>query len=103
MHSHGKVCDLIINYRNSSNDIPTKMVEKLWLKIEEHPKLYKIQWFHKSSEGRVNKHCLIPFSIGRNSNDEIWCNVALIDVSHLLLDKPWLHDRKVVNNDFKNI
>ena len=37
-----KFCDLIINSRSYSNVVAMKIVEKLKVKTQDHPKLYKI-------------------------------------------------------------
>lgn len=101
--SHAKICDLIIDNGSYSNVVATKMVEKLNLKTEEHPHPYKIQWLRKGHEVQVNKRCLVDFSIGKNYRDEIWCDIALTDVSHLLLSRPWLYDIRVIYDSYKNI
>lgn len=69
--SHGKVCDVIINGGSCENVVATKMVEKLHLKTKEHPQPYKLSWLRKGNEVRVNKKCLVQFSISKNYKDEI--------------------------------
>ncbi|XP_031378282.1 uncharacterized protein LOC116193680 [Punica granatum] len=78
------------------------MVEKLHLKVEPHPDLYKLSWLKKGNNVHVNKRCLVQFSIGTHYKDEIMCDVVPMDACHLLLGRPWLYDRRVIYDGFKN-
>ena len=49
----------------------------------------------------MNKQLLISFRIGKY-DDEVLCNVVLMQAGHLLLGRPWKFDRKVKNDDFIN-
>jgi len=51
---------------------------------------------------QVNSRCLISFSIGKNYQDELWCDVIPIDECHILLGRPRMYDWKVVHNGFLN-
>ena len=50
----------------------------------------------------VDKHCLVSFSIGKNYQDEIWCDVVPMDACHLLLGRPWQFDRNANHDGIKN-
>lgn len=78
------------------------MVEKLSLNTEKHPQPYKLSWLHKGNEVRVDKRCLVHFSIVPIYKDEVWCDVIPMDACHLLLGRPWQYDRKVVHDGYKN-
>jgi hypothetical protein len=41
-------------------------VKKLQLKIDRHPKPYKLSWLKKGSEVTVDKRCLVSFQLERN-------------------------------------
>ncbi|CAL2280662.1 unnamed protein product [Prunus armeniaca] len=100
--SLGKVCNVIIDGGSCENVVATTMVEKLNLKMMKHPQPYKLSWLQKGNEVRVNKKCLVQFSIGQNYKDEIWCDVVPMDACHLLLGRPWQYDRKVLHDGFRN-
>ncbi|PKI40719.1 hypothetical protein CRG98_038900 [Punica granatum] len=100
--SHGKVCTVIIDSGSCENVVSTTMVEKLHLKVEPHPNSYKLSWLKKGNNVHVNKRCLVQFSIGTHYKDEIMCDVTPMDACHLLLGRPWLYDRRVIYDGFKN-
>ena len=78
------------------------MIEKLNLQTSVRPHPYSIQWLNQSKGLQVNSHCLISFSIGKNCQDELWFDIIPMDACHVLLRRPWLFDRKVVNNGYLN-
>ena len=38
----------------------------------------------------------IPFSVGKYYKDELMCDVAGIDVCHLLLGRPWQYNKDAI-------
>lgn len=100
--SHGKVCVVIIDSGSFENVVSSYMVDKLGLKIVQHSHPYKLSWLQKNNEIKVNKRCLVSFSIGKNYKDEFSCDVAPIDACHLLLGRPWHYDRRVLYDGFKH-
>ncbi|MDV3192331.1 MAG: retropepsin-like aspartic protease, partial [Candidatus Phytoplasma australasiaticum] len=79
---------MIIDGGSCENVVSNTMVEKLGLKIEDHPQPYKLAWFKKGNDVRVSKRCLVKFSIGKKYANEIWCDVVPMDACHLLLGRP---------------
>ncbi|GJS89136.1 putative nucleotidyltransferase, ribonuclease H [Tanacetum coccineum] len=74
-----------------------KAVQKLGLKIENHPKPYKLQWLKKGGEVTVSKRVLVAFSVGTTYKDSVWCDVVPMDACHLLLGRPWEYDRNTTH------
>jgi hypothetical protein len=68
------------------------MVIKLGLKMEKHPSPYKIGWIRQGGETKVPEICRIQFSIGKNYQDEITCDVVKMDACHMILGRPWQFD-----------
>ena len=51
---------------------------------------------------KVNKRCLVEFSISRNYKEAVACDIVPMDACHLLLSRPWQYDRKTKHDGFKN-
>nr|GEX64670.1 putative reverse transcriptase domain-containing protein [Tanacetum cinerariifolium] len=100
--SKGKVYMVIIDGGSCENMVATTMVEKLGLPIQDHPELYQLTWLKKGNLVKVTHKCLVQFSIGHKYTDEIWCEVIPMDACHILLGRPWLYDRRVKHDDFRN-
>ena len=49
----------------------------------------------------VNKQVLITFAIGKYK-DEILCDVVPMKATHVLLERPWKYDRKILHDDHTN-
>jgi len=96
----GKVYSTIINSGSYANVISLSMIERLNLQTSIHPHPYNIPWLNQSKGLQVNSRCLISFSIGKNYQDELWLHVIPMDACHMLLGRPWLFDRKVINNGY---
>ena len=52
---------------------------------------------------KITHCCLVPFSIGKTYNDELWCDVMKISACHLLHGRPWMLDRRVQHDGYLNI
>lgn len=97
----GKVCSLIINGSNCENVISHKMLEKLDLPTQQHPTPYSLSWVKKENDIRVDRRCLVDFSIGTKLREQVWCDI-LMDAYHILLGRPCQFDRKMIHDGFKN-
>ena len=98
----GKVCSLIIDGGSCVNVVSLNMIEKLNLQATAHPHPYNIQWLNQGKGLQVNSRCLISFSLGKNYQDELWCDVVPMDACHILLGRPWMYDRRVMHNGYLN-
>ena len=100
--SKDRVCLVIIDSGSFENCVSFKMVQKLGLKMDPHPKPYKLSWLQEGSDIKVKHRCLVSFTIGKHYQDEVWCDVVPMDVCHLLLGRPWQYDRQIIYDGFKN-
>ncbi|KFK41880.1 hypothetical protein AALP_AA2G183700 [Arabis alpina] len=98
----GKVCRFVIDSGSSSNVISEEAVNKLGLVREAHPSPYKLTWLKTGTEIRVTHRCLVSLSIGPFYKDKIYCDIAPMDVSHILLGRPWQYDRSVLHDGRRN-
>ena len=91
---------LLFNSGSFENCVSLEMVQKLDLKMDPHPKPYKLSWLQEGSDIKVKHRCLVSFTIGKHYQDEVWCDVVPMDVCHLLLGRPWQYDMKVIYDGF---
>lgn len=98
----GKVCTFIIDSGSSHNVIAESAVKKLGLPVEAHPTPYSLAWFQDGITTHVSKRVLVSFSIGPLYKDQFYFDVAPMDISHLILGRPWEFDRKVMHDGVKN-
>ncbi|KAL6582286.1 hypothetical protein OROMI_006300 [Orobanche minor] len=101
--SHGRLCNLIIDGGSCENLVSQEMVTKLNLKVQPHPKPYRITWFKKGGEVKVTHQCLVPFSIGKSYSDEVLCDMVEMEACHLLLGRPWQFDNKTIHHGERNV
>ena len=77
----------MIFYEGSSSNLALEeLVEKLNLKMGEHPNPYQIAWVDNISI-LVNSHCLVTFNFSNNFELSIWCDVLRMKVVHIVLGK----------------
>ena len=86
--SKDRVCLVIIDSGSFENCVSMEMVQKLDLKMDPHPKPYKLSWLQEGTDIKVKHRCLVSFTIGKHYQDEVWCDVVPMDVCHLLLGRP---------------
>ena len=88
---------MIIDSESIDNLVATEMVEKLGLKQLKHPTPYKVSWLQKGHRLLVYEQCEVEFHIGRYKGKVI-CDIIPMEVSHILLGRPWQYDWKVVHD-----
>lgn len=93
-----RVCNLIIDSGSCENVIAEEVVSKLKLPIQPHPSPYKLGWIQKGNDVSISQCTLVEFSIGNAYKDQILCDIAPMDVCHLLLGRPWEFDRRVTHD-----
>ncbi|XP_012857067.1 PREDICTED: uncharacterized protein LOC105976345 [Erythranthe guttata] len=100
--SHGNVCSLVNDGGSFENFVSQEMVDKLRLKVVPHPRPYAVSWINKDNEIKIEKKCLVSFSMGKKYYEEVWCDVTPMDVGHLLLGRPWQYDRGAIHDGRRN-
>nr|GEW15244.1 hypothetical protein [Tanacetum cinerariifolium] len=98
----GKICTVIIDGGSYENMVSTTMVEKLGLPIRNHPDPYQFTWLKKGNLVKVTHRCLVHFFVGNKYTDELWSEVIPMDACHILLGRPWLYDRRVKHDGYRN-
>lgn len=98
----GKVCRMIIDSGSCTNAISEEAVAKLALFPESHPTPYILAWLNATTGTRVSRRCRVPFSIGLNYKDLVYCDILPMDACHLLLGRPWQYDRRTMHDGFTN-
>jgi hypothetical protein len=88
-----KGCKIIIDSGCCINAVSSGSVSRLGLKFVPHPKPYSVSWVNDTSIV-VKERCLFSIKIF-DYHDEIWCDVILMDVGHVILGRPWLYDLDV--------
>ena len=97
-----RVCDHIIDGGSETNCVSHQLVQDLKMNTQDHPNPHKLRWLDSKAEGFVRKQCLLNFSIG-SYNDEMLCDVLDMNACHILLGRPWQHDKHSVHDGFTNI
>ena len=94
----GKICRFVIDFGCSSNVVSEEAVRKLSLSIEPHPHPYRLLWMQTGAEVYVSQRTLLSLSIGSFYKDTLYCDIAHMDVSHIILGRPRQYDREVIHN-----
>lgn len=94
----GKVCRFVIDSGCSANVVSEEAVRKLAITPEAHPHPYRLLWMQTGAEVFVSQPTLVTLSIGSFYKDSLYCDIAPMDVSHIILGRPWQYDREVIHN-----
>ena len=81
-----KICKVIIDSGSYINAVSSNVVAHLGLKLIPHPKPYKVSWVDTSSIA-TKERCVVPLQF-LTYKVEIWCDIILIDVGHIILGRP---------------
>nr|KYP34102.1 hypothetical protein KK1_044977 [Cajanus cajan] len=94
-------CSLIVDSGSTSSCCSTRLVDKLALTTNPHPKPYKMQWINEEKGIVVDQQTSIPISIGKYQ-EEILCDIVPLEVSHVLFGRPWQFDKKTIHDGLTN-
>lgn len=98
----GRICTFIIDSGCCPNIISEFAVTKLGLLMELHPTPYSLSWMRDGVDMRITHRSLVPFLIGAFYKDRFYFDVAPVDVSHLILGRPWEYNRKITHDGVNN-
>ena len=96
------MCDLLFDGGSESNCVSLDLVTDLNLKTRPHPHPYKLKWLNNKASRFVKKRCLIQFAIG-SFKDKVLCDVLDMTACHVLLGRPWQHDKRTLHNGNTNV
>ena len=85
----GKICRFVVNSGCSANVVLEEAVRKLALTPEAHPHPYRLLWMQTGAEVFVSQRTMVSLSIGSFYKDNLYCDIAPMDVSHIILGRPW--------------
>ncbi|PKA57506.1 hypothetical protein AXF42_Ash020750 [Apostasia shenzhenica] len=88
-----KICKILIDSGSCINAIFTKTVSYVGLTTVDHSHPYRVAWIDAFSI-EVKHRCRVPISFNSYQED-IWCDVLLIEVGSVILGRPWLYDLDV--------
>lgn len=97
-----KICRFVIDSGCSENVVSEEAVRKLALPTETHPHPYRLLWMQTGAQVLVSKRTLLSFSIGAFYKDTLYCDVTPMDISHIILGRPWQYDREVIHDGKSN-
>ena len=96
------VCSLIIDNGSYTNMASITLVSELNLCIIKYTKPYRLQWLNDNGKVKVTKQVVVLFFfIGKYVN-EVLCDMVPMQVSHILLGRPWQYNRKTIHDRVKN-
>jgi len=85
---NGKLCYLIVDEGSCTNVASSRLVSKLNLDTKPRPRPYRLQWLSEDEEVKVTQQVEVCLTIGRY-NDRVLCDVIPMEVTYILLGKPW--------------
>ncbi|CDY22698.1 BnaC08g43320D [Brassica napus] len=97
-----RICSFIIDSGSCRNVISEDAVKKLGITAKPHPAPYSLGWLSEGVNLRITQRALVSFSVGPIYKDRLYFDVAPMDISHLILGRPWEYDRRVTHEGVTN-
>lgn len=88
----GKLCDILVDGGSTDNLIARKTVDALKLPIIQHPQPYSVSWIDEANVKWVSEQCRVPITIDNDYQAVVLCDVVNMNVSHILLGRPWKYN-----------
>ncbi|RDX81537.1 Retrovirus-related Pol polyprotein from transposon 17.6, partial [Mucuna pruriens] len=99
--ARGQLCLIIIDSGSIVNVASSRLVEKLKLPTLAHSKPHRLQWLNSQGELTVTKQVSMTFTLG-NYEDKVLCDAVHIELTHILIGRPWQCDLKVTHDNLTN-
>ena len=85
---------ILVDSGSVVNAVAAASVLALGLQPRPHPRPYKAMWINETYLA-VTKRCVVPLKVA-GYHEDIWCDILPMGVGSVLLGRPWLYDRDVV-------
>ena len=85
-----RLANLVIDSDSVINFVAQEVIDKLHWPTVKLVKPYKVT-LSNGSLILATHRCLVSFKIG-GYEDKIWCDVIPMNITHILLGRPWLRD-----------
>ncbi|RDY05024.1 hypothetical protein CR513_11187, partial [Mucuna pruriens] len=86
---------MIIDKGSCVNVASERLMKKLSLPTFMHPRSYKLQW--------LNERRVACRQENRGYEDKVVCDVVPMEVTNVLLGRPWQYDKRVIHDGFTNM
>ena len=96
----GRTCKLIVDSGSCINVVSKDTAAQLGLTLVPHPAPYNVSWIDASTLP-VKSQCLIPLKMS-TYEDSVLCDVLPMQISSIILGRPWLCDHDVMLNGRAN-
>lgn len=91
---------LVIDEGSNMSEVSKAVVDRLNLKVESHPKPFRVAWFNRTTLPVIERH-LIPNQMG-DYEDEVHYDVLPMDIAHIFLGHQWFYYLNVTNHAGEN-
>jgi hypothetical protein len=91
----GVLLHFIVDSSSQKNLILADFIKWLDLPMTPLPQPYTIGWLHQGRDLHVSQQCHLPYDI-KPFKDEVFCDIAPLEVCDVLLGQPYLWKRHVV-------
>ena len=88
----GRACNGIIDSGSALSVISKEAADKLQLLTIKHLRPYRVAWVNDYAIP-INRQCIDPLKMG-SYEDNVKCDVILMNVAHILFGRPWLKHLK---------
>ena len=95
MWVNGIPLHFVVDNDSQNKLISAEVFKRLELLKTPHPQPYNIGWLSQGRGICITQKCLLPYGI-KPFKDEVLCDVAPLEVCHVLLGQPYMWKRHIV-------